>query len=61
MYEAFLDYQLILFRHVDLPPALQVAFARRFGEVQVHVMNQYQGLEQLMSLLTYVDRYAPCV
>ena len=43
IYEAFLDHQLILFRNVDLPPATQVAFARRFGEVQVHVMNQYHG------------------
>lgn len=43
IYEAFLDYQLILFRDVDLPPATQVAFARSFGEVQIHVMNQYQG------------------
>ncbi len=43
VYEAFLDHQLVLFRNVDLPPATQVAFARRFGEVQVHVMNQYHG------------------
>ncbi len=43
VYEAFLDYQLILFRDVDLPPTTQVAFARRFGEVQVHVMSQYHG------------------
>ena len=43
IYEAFLRYQLILFRDVDLPPAMQVALARRFGEVQVHVMNQYHG------------------
>jgi alpha-ketoglutarate-dependent 2,4-dichlorophenoxyacetate dioxygenase len=43
VYEAFLDYELILFRDVDLPPATQVAFARSFGEVQIHVMNQYQG------------------
>jgi taurine dioxygenase len=28
VYEAFLEYQLILFRDVDLPPATQVAFAR---------------------------------
>ena len=33
--------QLMLFRDQDLAPAAQVAFARRFGEVQVHVMNQY--------------------
>jgi taurine dioxygenase len=43
VYETFLDYKLILFRDVDLPPATQVAFARAFGEVQIHVMNQYQG------------------
>jgi taurine dioxygenase len=43
VYEAFLDYELILFRDVDLPPAMQVAFARAFGEVQIHVMNQYHG------------------
>jgi len=43
IYEAFLAYQLIVFRNVDLPPATQVALARRFGQVQVHVMNQYHG------------------
>ncbi|MEM9360335.1 MAG: TauD/TfdA family dioxygenase, partial [Pseudomonadota bacterium] len=45
VYEAFLDYQLLLFRDVELPPATQVAFARCFGEVQVHVMNQYHGYD----------------
>ena len=43
IYEAFLRYQLIVFRDCDMPPATQVALARRFGEVQVHVMNQYHG------------------
>jgi len=43
IYQAFLEYQLILFRDIDLPPALQVKFARNFGEVQIHVMNQYHG------------------
>jgi len=46
VYEAFLAYKLILFRGVDLPPATQVAFARRFGEVQIHVMNQYHGYRE---------------
>ena len=45
VYEAFLAHQLILFRDVDLPPATQVALARNFGEVQVHVMNQYHGYD----------------
>src|SRR5262245_58400066 len=58
VYEAFLDYQLILFRHVDLPPAVQVAFARRFGEVQVHAMNQYHGYKEHpeIYLLTNLDK-----
>lgn len=41
IYEAFLRYQVLLFGPLDLPPARQVEFARRFGEVQIHVMNQY--------------------
>lgn len=43
IYRAFLRYQVLLFAPQDLPPAAQVAFARRFGEVQVHVMNQYHA------------------
>ena len=39
VHEAFLEYQLIVFHDVDLPPATQVAFARNFGEVQVHVLQ----------------------
>lgn len=43
IYQAFLRYQVLLFGPQDLPPGDQVAFARRFGEVQVHVMNQYHA------------------
>ena len=43
VYAAFLEHELLLFRDQDLPPAAQVAFARRFGPVQVHVMNQYHA------------------
>src|SRR5579862_7284364 len=46
VYEAFLDYQLILFRDVDLPPATQVAFARNFGEVQIHVLSGHYGTKE---------------
>jgi alpha-ketoglutarate-dependent 2,4-dichlorophenoxyacetate dioxygenase len=45
VYAAFLEHQLLLFRDQILPPADQVAFARRFGEVQVHVMDQYHAGE----------------
>ncbi len=43
IYEAFLEHQLLLFRGQDLEPGDQVVFARRFGSVQVHVMNQYHA------------------
>jgi taurine dioxygenase len=43
IYRAFLRYQVLLFGRQDLPPGRQVEFARRFGEVQVHVMNQYHA------------------
>jgi alpha-ketoglutarate-dependent 2,4-dichlorophenoxyacetate dioxygenase len=43
LYAAFLEHQLLLLRDQILPPAAQVAFARRFGEVQVHVMDQYRA------------------
>ncbi|HTP99104.1 MAG TPA: TauD/TfdA family dioxygenase [Casimicrobiaceae bacterium] len=43
LYDAFLRHQVLVFGPLELPPAAQVAFARRFGEVQVHVMNQYHA------------------
>ena len=43
IYEAFLRHQLLLFRDQHLEPGDQVTFARRFGSVQVHVMNQYHA------------------
>jgi len=43
IHEVFLAKQLLLFRDQALPPANHVALGRRFGEVQVHVMNQYHA------------------
>jgi len=43
LYQAFLRHQVLVFPPQDLPPERQVAFARRFGEVQVHVMKQYHA------------------
>ena len=43
LYAAFLRYQVLLFPSQDVPPVRQVALARRFGEVQIHVMNQYHA------------------
>ena len=43
LYDAFLQHQVLLFPPAELPPAAQVAFARNFGEVQVHVMTMYHA------------------
>jgi taurine dioxygenase len=43
LYDAFLRHQVLLFGEQALPPGRQVEFARRFGEVQIHVMNQYHS------------------
>ena len=43
IYRAYLQYQVLLFPPQALPPGRQVGFARRFGEVQIHVMNQYHA------------------
>jgi taurine dioxygenase len=58
LYQAFLRHRVLLFPPHDLPPANQVAFARRFGEVQVHVMNQYHadGYPELYRL-SNLDRH----
>ncbi len=43
LYRVFLDAKVLLFPARELPPAAQVALARRFGEVQVHVMSMYHA------------------
>ena len=43
LYDAFLRHQVLVFPAAELPPAAQVAFARQFGEVQVHVMSMYHA------------------
>jgi taurine dioxygenase len=43
IYQAFLHYEVLVFPPQDIPPGRQVAFARQFGEVQIHVMNQYHA------------------
>jgi taurine dioxygenase len=43
LYDAFLRHQVLVFPACELPPAAQVALARQFGEVQVHVMSMYHA------------------
>jgi len=61
VWRALLRYQVLLFGPLDLPPGRQVEFARRFGEVQVHVMNQYHAdaYPELYRLSNLDERGAP--
>ena len=40
---AFTDFGMIFVRSLYLSLSEQVKFGRRFGEVQIHVMNQYHA------------------
>jgi len=61
IYQAFLRYQVLLFPPQELPPDRQVSLARRFGEVQIHVMNQYHadGHPELYRLSNLDDQGRP--
>ena len=61
IYDAFLRYQVLLFPPQDVPPAAQVAFARQFGEVQVHVMSMYHadGFPELYRLSNLDEKGRP--
>jgi taurine dioxygenase len=61
LYDAFLRYQVLVFAPSELPPAAQVAFARQFGEVQVHVMAMYHadGFPELYRLSNLDERGNP--
>src|SRR5262249_14211349 len=38
---AYYEHSIIVFRDQHLTPAQQVAFSRRFGELEIHVLKQY--------------------
>ena len=40
--DAFFEYQVVVFRGQRLTPAQQVAFTRRFGELELHVRKEHR-------------------
>lgn len=41
IHRAHLDYHVVVFREQRITPEQQIAFSRRFGELQIHVLKQF--------------------
>jgi len=41
IHRAHLDYHVVVFRDQRITPDQQIAFSRRFGELQIHVLKQF--------------------
>lgn len=61
IHRAHLDHHLVVFRNQRITPAQQIAFSRRFGPLQIHVLRQFQlaGHPEILVVSNVVENGQP--
>lgn len=59
IHRAHLDHHVLVFRDQRITPAQQIAFSRRFGPLQIHVLHQFQlaGFEEVLVVSNIKDEH----
>ena len=61
IHRAHLDHHVLVFRDQRITPAQQIAFSRRFGPLQIHVLHQFQlkGHPEILIVSNIVENNQP--
>lgn len=61
LHRAHLDHHVLVFRDQRITPAQQIAFSRRFGPLQIHVLHQFQlpGHPEILVVSNIVENGKP--
>jgi taurine dioxygenase len=61
VHRAHLDHQVVVFREQRITPEQQIAFSRRFGELQIHVLKQFHlaGHPEILIVSNIVENGQP--